>query len=128
MKRTRALLAAAALTMATLTATAPPATAGLAGGQVYNAGAVGIGLIQNWGPDWRNGYGGGWYTMVLPTGQWSQWYYPDTDGFYIGSGYCAATNHRAAWDPVWRVGATVRGPINSKIQDGYQWQVRAYRC
>ncbi|MGB4768161.1 MAG: hypothetical protein WBP22_02780 [Candidatus Saccharimonas sp.] len=84
-------------------------------GYLKNTGKVGIGIIGSWGQS---------YSKILQPGEASTKYFQDTDGFYIGPGYCARTS-------LW-VGRAYKykyyGSGNHKINDAANWNISAYRC
>lgn len=77
-----------------------------------------IGAIGNWGPDERNGYGGGWYGAVIQPGHTSRDYYSDTDGFYCGPGFKVEMYVLSRYG--WTLAKVVYGGrygVNTKISD-----------
>ena len=96
-------------------------------GNIKNLSSVGIGVVK----DWRNPPR---YDRILPVGaNWSNEYFgwEDTDGFYIGSGYCASV-YTYFWDyGYFRYAYTVgQGyhQIHDGGVDGGALGVKAYHC
>lgn len=92
------------------------ASAGWVCGKLYNNGSVGIGIIGSWGQS---------YSKILWPGENSTKYFSDTDGFYVGPGYCADLKRYAPRGVVIR---HTYGPGNHKINDSEQWYISARRC
>ena len=76
-----------------------------------------IGIIHNWGDRW---------TILLRPGRSSAEYWRDTDGFFIGAGFCATvTTQTGEGDSRY----SVRGPGNFKVSDWYaSHYVNPYPC
>ncbi len=87
-------------------------------GVLGNTGSVGIGIVANWTSNPR-------YNMILQPNDWSSYYYQDTDGFYVGPGYCVNT---APFYPQRnpRYGHYRQG--YHKITDSAELKIWAYRC
>jgi hypothetical protein len=115
--------------------TAPSAQAAGIKGSVLNVSAstrVGIGVLRVWEGQGRfYSKGGGVYDAVISNGQETidlGWF--DTDGFYIGSGYCANTWMREADGQFHQHAGGSRPKLGSnwwRIGDN-EWHVEAVRC
>lgn len=119
---------------ASLTAASKPCAQG---GQFVNlSNGVGIGGITNWTSSSSVVYNNqGWNFIVSSGGQSSKNYRCDTDGFYVGPGYCAKKQYRITWPPAQAgqlsSGVVYRGGnsgVSVKIGDLETWYVTAYRC
>jgi hypothetical protein len=123
-------LAAVVATAATVVGLAAGPTQANASGTNYiqNAGSVGgIGVMHLW----DGNYGQGLYDVVLPQGRFSSsqfgWSY--TEGFYIGSGYCAQLWDRYNASDGWsRTTSDIAGPAQVYTSRYYYWKVVPYRC
>jgi hypothetical protein len=126
------LAAAAVAFVATLTCQYQPASANASGtNYIQNAGSVGgLGVIHNF-TDTGDQYELGVFDAVLPQGKFSSsaFGWSHTEGYYLGSGYCAQIWRRYNASDAWsRYSGDVLGPHQAEVSRYYYWKLVPYHA
>lgn len=122
---------ASAAPVAQAAPTAKAAAACWGGSFVNGSSGIGIGGITNWTSGSSVVYNNQGWNFIVQPGQSSKQYRCDTDGYFIGYGYCAQERYVDNRTGLLYVARTVRAGtqgVSVKISDLPQANVRAYRC
>lgn len=123
--RTR-LAAGAAVVVSALALASSPAQAAGTTNYIENMSGINIGVMHLFDGDYTNT----WYDQLLPAQRRSDRIFPtwsQTQGFYIGPGYCAEMWVKNQYTDGWvHQTQRIKGGYQQPTDPAYDWRVRAY--